>query len=148
MYMIPIVLFDGECNYCNLMVKFSLKWTRPQALRFASLQSEVGKKLKEHFHVPAEVDSVIFIESGQAHLYSTAALRVCRYFRFPASLLSVFLIVPLFIRQPFYKWIARRRYNWFGKSETCRVPTPSERHLFINNLDELAIFQGGIPTNR
>lgn len=126
-----IVLFDGVCNYCNAMVNFAIRNDKKAILKFAPLQSEAGKRLKEEYKIAPETDSVIFIEHGKVYTYSDAAIRIASYLRWPAKALYAFMIVPKFIRQPFYKWIARNRYKWFGKKEACMVPTSDVRARFL-----------------
>lgn len=128
----PVVLFDGVCNYCNTMVNFAIKWNRKKNLRFAPLQSEVGIALKEKYHIAPTVDSVVFIEQGKVYIHSSAALRICRHLSFPVKVLYFFILVPRFIREGIYKWVARNRYKWFGKKESCMIPTSDVRALFLN----------------
>ncbi|MET0636829.1 MAG: DCC1-like thiol-disulfide oxidoreductase family protein [Chitinophagaceae bacterium] len=127
----PIVLFDGICNYCNSMVNYSIRHDPTGKLRFAPLQSTIGEKLRQQYGVPASVDSVILIDGGRFYIYSDAALRIAGYLRWPASMFRFLKIVPAFIRQPFYKWIAGNRYKWFGKKESCMVPSAEVRSRFI-----------------
>jgi predicted DCC family thiol-disulfide oxidoreductase YuxK len=126
-----IVLFDGICNYCNSMINFAIRNDKKGVLKFAVLQSEAGKQLKSNYSIPAEIDSVIFIEDGKVFTYSDAAIRISRYLRWPARALYSLIIVPKFIRQPIYKWIARNRYRWFGKREECMIPSPDIKSRFL-----------------
>ena len=128
----PVVLFDGICNYCNAMVNFAIRNDRKARLKFAPLQSVTGRQLKDHYNIPPGTDSVIFIENEKVYTYSDAALRIARHLDWPAKAIYGFRIVPKFIRQPFYKWIAKNRYNWFGKKEECMVPTPELRSRFLS----------------
>lgn len=126
-----IVLFDGICNYCNAMVNFAIRYDKKAILKFAPLQSEAGKRLKEEYKISPGVDSVIFIENGEAYTYSEAAIRLAKYLQWPAKIFYGLIIIPKFIRQPFYKWIARNRYKWFGKKEECMIPTMDIRERFL-----------------
>jgi len=128
----PIVLFDGVCNYCNAMVNFAIRNDKKAILKFTPLQSEAGSRLKEKYNIPPEIDSVIFIEDGKVYTYSDAAVRIAKYLRWPAKALYGIIFIPKFIRQPFYKWIAKNRYKWFGKKEACMVPTPGVKERFLN----------------
>lgn len=128
----PIVLFDGVCNYCNAMANFAIRNDKKAILKFAPLQSEAGKRFKAEYKIAPGVDSVIFIEHGNVYTYSGAALRIASYLRWPAKALYGFIIVPKFIREPFYKWIAGNRYKWFGKKDECMVPTAEVRERFLN----------------
>ena len=127
-----IVLFDGVCNYCNAMVNFAIKNDKNEILKFAPLQSEAGKRLKEEYKIAPGVDSVILIDNGKAYTHSDAAIRIAKYLQWPAKVFYGFIIVPKFIRNPFYKWIARNRYKWFGKKDECMVPTKEVRERFLS----------------
>ncbi len=126
-----IILFDGVCNYCNAMVNLAIRTDKKAAIKFATLQSETGRHLKSKYDIPPEIDSVIFIENGKVHTYSDAAIRTARYFRWPAKMIYGLIIIPKFIREPIYKWIAKNRYKWFGKREECMVPTQDARERFL-----------------
>lgn len=126
-----ILLFDGVCNFCNDAVNFVIDHDPKERFRFASLQSDLGVRLIEEHGLPPEVWSSILIEGERVSTRSTAALRAAKYLRFPLPLLSVFLLVPRFIRDAAYDWFAARRYQFFGKAEVCRVPTPEMRRRFL-----------------
>ena len=128
----PVILFDGVCNYCNAMVNFAIRNDKKAILKFAPLQSQAGKRLKEEYKIAPGIDSVILIDQDKVYTYSDAAVRISKYLRWPAKILYGLLIIPKFIRQPFYKWVAKNRYKWFGKKEECMVPTPEVRARFIN----------------
>ncbi len=128
----PIVLFDGVCNYCNSWVNFAIRNDKKGLLKFAPFQSAAGQRLREQYKIPASTDSVIFIEKGKAYPYSGGAIRIAKYLRWPARLLYAFIAVPSFIREPIYKWIARNRYKWFGRKDSCMIPTPEVRERFLS----------------
>ncbi len=128
----PVVLFDGVCNLCNGIVKFSLKRDRRGVLRFASLQSDAGKEiLREHGIDENQMDTFVFVENGQAFTRSTAGLKLFRSFGFPWALLYVFIIIPSPVRNAIYNFIARNRYRWFGKEDSCMLPSPEVRARFL-----------------
>ena len=127
----PLVLFDGVCNYCNVMVNFAIKNDKHGKLRFCMLQSAIARQLKLKYAIDETVDSLIFIDMGHAYTYADAALRICKYLDWPARILFIFIIIPSFISNPFYKLIARNRYKWFGKKESCMIPSPDIRKRFI-----------------
>ena len=128
---LPVVLFDGICNYCNSCVNFAIRNDKQARLRFAALQSASGQQLKEKYGVVPAVDSVILIDNNRAYTYSDAAIRITKYLRWPAKALYALIILPPFIRQPIYKWIARNRYKWFGKKDACMVPSAEIRDRFL-----------------
>lgn len=127
-----IILFDGVCNLCNASIQFIIKRDQKGLFKFASLQSEVGKTLLAQHHIDGtKMDSVVYIENGKAYTESTAAIRVAGYLGFPWNLLQVFLIVPSVIRNVVYQWIARNRYKWFGKQDSCMLPDASLEARFL-----------------
>jgi len=127
----PVVLFDGVCNYCNAMVNFAIRNDKQSRLRFAPLQSEAGKQLQQHYHISSDIDSLIFIDNKRAYTYAAAALRIAKYLSYPAKAFYLLRIVPGFISNAVYKWIAKNRYQWFGKKEECMIPTPDVKARFL-----------------
>lgn len=129
----PIILFDGVCNFCNSAVNFTLKRNKKANIRFAPLQSAAGERLLEHYHLPpTDMQSFIFIEKGVAYKQSTAGLKVCRHLNGLWPLCYGFIIVPKFIRDGLYNWIARNRYKWFGIKQECMIPSPDVKTRFLS----------------
>jgi predicted DCC family thiol-disulfide oxidoreductase YuxK len=119
----PILLFDGYCNLCNNSVQFVLKHEKKANLYFSSLQSDKGIELLKRHHInPIEVDSLILIQNNIVYNKSSAALRLTPYLKGLYPLLYALLIVPPFIRNSVYDYVARNRYKWFGKSDSCMMP--------------------------
>lgn len=130
-----IILFDGVCNFCNYWAQFALKRDKKGTLRFTTLQGETAKALLPRYHIdPNSITSVIFIdgEKGRAYTQSSAALQICRYLRGGWPLFYGLIIIPRFIRDALYNLIARNRYKWFGKKESCMIPTPEQRSRFLD----------------
>lgn len=128
-----VVLFDGVCNVCESSAQFIIRNDPTAKIKMASLQSDVGQQLLAWAGLPTDdFDTMVFIEGGRPHLRSSAALRIARHLRFPLPLLSVFLLLPAFLRDPGYKLIARNRYRWFGKKTECMMPTPDVRARFLS----------------
>jgi predicted DCC family thiol-disulfide oxidoreductase YuxK len=127
----PIILFDGVCNLCNGSVQFIIKRDKDAKFRFASLQSDTGRKVLEQFHLPTDTfNSFILLEDGKIYTRSTAALRVfsrIKGWKWAGAL----MYVPRFIRDGVYNLIARNRYRWFGKKDECMVPTPELKSRFL-----------------
>jgi len=123
-----IVLFDGVCNLCNGAVKFILARDPRGRFRFASLQSNVARRL---LHGDASLESIVLIEAGTTYTKSAAALRIARGLRFPWPSLYALVAVPRPLRDWVYNWVARNRYRWFGKRDMCAVPTPQLRGRFL-----------------
>ena len=129
-----IVLFDGVCNLCNSSVNFVLKRDKHNHFLFASLQSDAAKKLLLQLNQEKSIinlDSIILIENNTVYSKSTAALRIAKKMGFPYLLLYPFSIIPKFIRNSVYDFIAKNRCKWFGKRDTCRIPTKTELNKFI-----------------
>ncbi len=127
-----IILFDGVCNLCNGAVNFVIDRDPAGFFKFAPLQSNTGRALLEQHALPTEtLDSIVLIEGGRVYQRSGAALRIARRLRGGWPLLYSFIIVPRFIRDRVYDFIAAHRYRWFGKEDACRVPTPALRARFL-----------------
>jgi predicted DCC family thiol-disulfide oxidoreductase YuxK len=127
-----IVLFDGVCNFCNRWVQLIIKNDKKNIFRFAPLQSEAGKRLlAESNSSKGSPESVVLIENGKYYFHSSAALRIFSHLSGLWKLMMVFYIVPPFIRDAAYHFIARNRYRWFGKRETCMVPDEKDKSKFI-----------------
>ncbi len=127
-----IVLFDGVCNFCHSSVNTIIRFDKKKYFRFAPIQSEVGQYLMaKHGLDPINFDSVILIDDNRAYTYSSAILNIARKMKGIYQLAYVCILVPPFIRNGLYKWIARNRYKWFGKKDACMVPTPDIRSRFV-----------------
>lgn len=127
-----IVLFDGVCNFCNHSIQFIIKRDKKSYFKFGALQSEEGiALLKKHGLSPEILDTIVLIEDGKAYTYSTAPLRIVRKLNLLWPICFIFILVPTFIRNPIYKWISKNRYKWFGKQESCLMPTPETRSRFL-----------------
>ena len=128
-----VILFDGICNFCNRSVNFIIRRNTHKDIKFAPLQSKAGVALLEHYGLPKSgLRSFVFIEEGKVYERSGAALRVCRHLNAFWPLCYGFLIVPPFIRDAVYNWIARNRYRWFGIRTECMVPPPDTKTRFIS----------------
>ncbi|MCH7543870.1 MAG: thiol-disulfide oxidoreductase DCC family protein [Proteobacteria bacterium] len=128
----PIVLFDGVCNFCNSTVIFIIKRDKNNTFRFAHLQSETARSLLEKYQLDGKgVDSIIYIENDRVYIKSTAVLRILRYLKMPYPLLYALIIIPPFIRNAAYDFIAKNRYRWFGKHDNCIVPTDELKERFL-----------------
>ncbi len=129
-----IILFDGVCNLCNGAVNFIIKHDKNDIFRYASLQSDVGIQLiKERGIDSSKLDSILLIDPKYAYYHkSTAALHIAKQLSGIYPLLFVNIIIPKFIRDWIYDIIAKNRYKWFGKRESCVVPTPELKSLFID----------------
>jgi predicted DCC family thiol-disulfide oxidoreductase YuxK len=130
----PILLFDGECGFCNKSVQFFLKHERKKTMHFVPLQSETGMAIRNYFEIDPKIDSIILIRDYSAYIKSCAALRLTLYMKGLWPLMSVFLIIPPFLRNPVYDFIARNRMKIFGKVESCALIPVEDR---VRILDEV-----------
>ncbi len=129
----PIILFDGVCNLCNSSVQWVIERDPEGIFRFASLQSKVAEKIFLRTGLEGEkLNSVALYEEGRLYQRSTAALRIARKLDAPWSLLYNLIVIPAFIRDAVYDFIARNRYRWFGRRESCMVPSPELRERFLD----------------
>jgi predicted DCC family thiol-disulfide oxidoreductase YuxK len=129
----PLLLFDGVCNICNHIVVFIIQRDPKATFRFASLQSEIGKRmLQQHELPPSDMNTVILINGNRLYTKSTAALHVFKRLGRLWSILYIFIVIPKPIRDVIYDWVARNRYKWFGKKEQCMLPTPEIKERFLD----------------
>ncbi len=126
-----IILFDGICNLCNGFVNFIIDRDSDAVFRFASLQSDFGQKIvSQNTALLKNTDSVILITNDGLLTKSDAAIEILsqlKGFRW-CRILKIF---PLGLRNYFYDLIARNRYRWFGKRDSCRIPTPDLVSRFL-----------------
>lgn len=128
-----LILFDGVCNLCNSSVLYVIKRDKTNQFMFTALQSEAGQQIIDHFNInTSKVDSILLYTPEKGITYkSTAALKIASKLGFPTYLLSVFLIVPSFIRNWVYDFVAKNRYKWYGKKDACMIPTPELKSKFL-----------------
>lgn len=127
-----VILFDGVCNLCNGAINFVIKKDKGNIFKFAPLQSEIGKTLLSKFEIDtSKVDSIILVDGEKCYVKSSAALRIAKDLSGGYPLLYGFLILPRFIRDAVYDYIAKNRYKWFGKKESCMIPTPELKEKFL-----------------
>ncbi|WP_272149016.1 thiol-disulfide oxidoreductase DCC family protein [Tenacibaculum aiptasiae] len=128
-----IILFDGICNFCNNAVLKTINYDKKNQFVFASLQSEIGKKITDHLGIDiSKVDSIILYDPGSAYyIKSTAALKVMKEFGGIWKLTNFLMIFPKALRNLVYDYIAKNRYKWFGKKEECMIPTKEIREKFL-----------------
>lgn len=127
-----IILFDGVCNLCSASVQWIIRHDPGQYFVFASLQGSIGETYKLKYQIPHAVESVILISGEKVYFKSSAALRIAAKCSGAWKILAIFLVVPPFIRNAVYDFIARNRYRWFGKKEACWLPTPELKSRFLD----------------
>ena|SRR5665647_61240 len=129
----PIILFDGVCNLCNSAVQFIIRHDPDRKFLFASLQSEPGQQLLKQYHLPLQqFNSFILLQDEKIFSKSTGALKVARQIKGAWRWVYIFIIIPKFIRDALYTWIAQNRYKWFGKKDTCMIPSPELKARFLS----------------
>jgi predicted DCC family thiol-disulfide oxidoreductase YuxK len=127
-----VVLFDGVCNFCNSSVNFVLDRDAHQYFKFGALQSEEGREvLQKTGQSENYLESIILVEKNIVYRDSEAALRIARKLNGAWPLLYGFIVIPRPVRDAVYRFIANNRYKWFGKMESCRIPTSDIRSRFI-----------------
>lgn len=128
-----IILFDGVCNLCNSAVQFIIKNDKKDVFRFVALQSELGNDICNYIGVDQnKIDSIILYEPEVAYYYkSSAALEIAEDLGGIYSLISVLKIFPEKFRNYVYDYIAKNRYEWYGKNESCMIPTPELKNKFL-----------------
>ncbi|HZW68252.1 MAG TPA: DCC1-like thiol-disulfide oxidoreductase family protein [Pseudogracilibacillus sp.] len=126
-----IVLFDGECNFCNKSVQFIIKRDPEFLFKFASLQSDFGMQLLKKYDLPTQLDSIVFIDNNRAYLQSSAALGICKYLRGFWKIFSILLFIPSPLRNFFYKIIAKFRYRLAGRVSHCNLPRQEDKKRFL-----------------
>lgn len=129
-----LILFDGVCNLCNNSVQYVIKRDHKNIYLFAPLQSKVGQQIIEQFQIDTvKTDSILLYTNGKLYSKSTAALKVAATLGFSTNILSIFIVIPAFIRNWVYDFIAKNRYKWYGKKEACMIPTPELKSKFIDD---------------
>jgi len=127
-----IILFDGVCNLCESSVQFIIKHDKKDVFRFVSLQSNLGQQILEHLGIESSsIDSIVLYEPGIAYYYKAeAALLIAKELKGWYFILSYFLIFGKSLNF-IYDYIAKNRYKWFGKKESCMIPTEALKAKFL-----------------
>jgi len=119
----PIIVFDAECLLCSANAQFVLKHDREGRFRLASMQSEAGAALFRRFGIdPADPETLILVQGERALRDSDAVLAIYAGLGGPWRAAALVRLVPRGLRDPLYRWVARNRYRWFGRRDTCWVP--------------------------
>ena len=141
----PLILFDGVCNLCNASVQWVIERDRHQIFDFASLQSNAARQKITQADSSVDVDllpdSIVLVDQKAIHHRSDAALRIAKLMGFPYALLWVGVVVPRPLRDAVYNFVARNRYRWFGRTDTCSIPTPEQRTRFLDADEALELIE-------
>ena len=128
----PVIFFDGVCNLCNASVQFVIAHDKKDQFGFTALQGDYAKEILPKFNADLEkLNTILLLEDGKLYTKSSAALRVARKLNGLIPLLYAFIIVPKIFRDWVYDIIAKNRYRWWGRQESCWVPTPDLKSKFI-----------------
>lgn len=128
-----IILFDGVCNLCNTSIAKVIRYDKKNIFLFAALQSETGSKIIKHIHLDtAKTDSIILYEPGISYdIKSTAALKIMSDFGGFWKISKLGFLIPESVRNYIYDFVAKNRYKWFGKKESCMIPTNNLKSKFL-----------------
>ena len=128
-----LILFDGVCNLCDASVQYIIKHDKKDLFRYTAVQSEVGQEIIKKFNIDTEnTDSILLYSQDHGISYkSNAALKIASKLGFPRNLMVIFTIVPAFIRNWVYDYIAKNRYKWFGQKDECMIPTAELKSKFL-----------------
>ena len=128
-----IILFDDVCNLCDSAVQFVIKHDKKDIFRFVPLQSELGQEILKHIGInPLNIDSIILYEPGVAYYYkSSAALEIAKNLGGIWRYGTILRIIPTGISNTLYDYIAKNRYKWYGKKESCMIPTQELKSKFL-----------------
>ena len=130
-YKHPIIAYDGHCFLCHKTIKVFMKNDAKGVIRFVQLQDKIGEELIKHLAIIKEDETVILLQDGSIYTHSDVAIKISKFLSFPYRVMSIFTIFPKAFRDYGYRWIARNRYRWFGKSETCIVLSSEERERIL-----------------
>jgi predicted DCC family thiol-disulfide oxidoreductase YuxK len=127
-----VILFDGVCNLCNSSVNWVIDHDKKNLFKFSSLQSDFGKRRTKELGLGEDyMDTIVLDDEGKVYTQSDAVFKVLKYIGGIYAASAIFLILPKPLRDFYYKLVARNRYKWFGKRDTCRVPTPELKAKFL-----------------
>ncbi len=128
-----LVLFDGKCILCSMAVRFIIRFDKKKLFHFTAIQSQAGKKFfTDHKDIDEFPGTIVLIENGKSYFRSTAVLRILKKLSGGWPLFYALIIIPVPIRDFFYKFVAGKRYKWFGKFQECMIPDENFRRRFIN----------------
>lgn len=133
----PLIIFDGECNFCNSSVDFIISQDKQNKFKFLAGQSPHAKRLLQKLYVNPEIskETMLLIEPDNTIYYKgDAAIRIAKELNVPYSLLGVIgeKLIPDFLKSPLYDVIAKNREKWFGKRNQCRMPTEEDKQRFLD----------------
>ncbi len=126
-----IIVFDGVCNFCNRIVQIIIRHDPSGQIHFAAQQSEAGEKLIKDLAIKESSNSVLFVKDGLVYYQSDAVIEIAKLLKGWPIIFKYGIIVPRFLRNAIYKFIAANRYAIFGKQDQCMVPKDEDRGRFL-----------------
>jgi predicted DCC family thiol-disulfide oxidoreductase YuxK len=127
-----LILFDGICNLCNGFVNFIIDRDSQNHFKFSALQSPTGQQVLQDFDLQTtDFQTVILLKDNKILKKSDAVLEIVKYLDSPLRYLQYFKFIPRFIRDLVYDFVAANRYRFFGKQDSCRIPTPELKAKFV-----------------
>lgn len=126
-----IVFYDGQCGLCNRLVNLLLRLDHKKRLKFSPLQGQTAKT-KIPNELSENLNTMALLKNGRVYTKSDAAFEVMKTIGGIFSLLYIFKFIPRFIRDAVYDFISKNRIRWFGRLDSCRMPTKEERTLFLD----------------
>lgn len=128
-----IIIYDGECNYCDAIVQFLIRVDKKNEFKFAHISSQAGSKMLNKFGIDSNLhDSFIYVKDHEYYMYSDGAGQVLLQLGGAYALMGkILLVIPLNIRDAIYKWVARNRYKLFGHKQSCDIPSQSILDKFL-----------------
>ena len=131
-----LVFYDGECGFCNHTVQWLLARDQREVLYFAPLEGEAASEILSKFSLPPELDSIIYVrnlsDEPEVFILSSAALEIVRVLPAPWSWLAFCKLIPSLIRDGLYTAFAKRRIQWFGRVDSCELPTESQSQRMLS----------------
>lgn len=128
-----LILYDGDCPFCNKSIQFILSHEKNRSFTFASLQSANGQELLSSLNMPLDyVESLILYANKSAFIKSNAVLGIARYLTFPWNIVSAFGFLPRPFRDSIYNFIAKNRYKLLSKEDYCMVVDPLDKERFLD----------------
>jgi len=128
-----IILFDGICNLCDASVQYVIKHDKKDSFRFVSIQSQLGQEILNYIEIDnKKVDSIVLYEPGIAYyLKAEAAFKIAKELNGIYRYLGLFTNFPKVITNTIYDYVAKNRYKWYGKKESCLIPTDELKAKFL-----------------
>lgn len=127
-----VILFDGVCNLCNGSVNWVIDHDKKELFKFAALQSDFGKQTISKAGLTQNyLNTIVLVDGSAIYTKADAVLEILKQIGGIYSLAVIFYVVPAFLRNYLYDIVAANRYKWFGKSDSCRVPTAELKARFL-----------------